>query len=592
MLIESLTTRQYWRDLKSYAGRRLPILIGLMALVAVTEGIGLLLLLPLLELVSGGDSALVGGVPILAVWLGGDGLGLGWVLVLFVALVSCRALLVRWRELQLNAIQLGFTNHLRTRLYAAIGKASWSYLMQCRSTRMAHVLTVDIDRVGQGTNFLLDLLVVTGLAVAHVIVAFSLSPLMTVIALVSGGFLVLILWPQVRRSREMGAALTRDSDRVYDSVAEFLAGLKLAKSYHREKHHSRLFSALVETMQQRMQGFVSSRASAQAVFQIGAALVLSLLVYLAVVVLALPGVRLLVLVLIFARLLPLLSQMQRAWQYAVHMLPAYQEVVTLLQQCEAQQEALQQVSAPPLEKQLELHQISYSYPGGDGSLTLDGLNLIIPAGRITALVGASGAGKSTVADLLLGLLASSVGEIRVDGRVLTTEMTASWRGSAAYVPQEIFMFHDSVRNNLLWAVADASEQELWQALESAGAADVVRALPQGLETVVGDRGNRLSGGERQRIAVARALLRHPQLLLLDEATSAMDGENEQRLLQAIRGLGSQTTVVMIAHRWTTVAAADWLIVLEAGKVVQQGERAVLLSEPGTVLKRQMDAGRE
>ena len=582
--------RQYLRDLKDYAGRRLAVMIGIMVLVAVTEGIGLLLLLPLLELVSGSEEALAGRLSSLAALLGDDRASLGWVLALFVVLVACRAVLVWLRELRLSAIRLGFTNHLRTRLYSAIGTASWSFLMQRRSSRLAHVLTVDIDRVGQGTNFLLELMVLAGLAVAHVVVALSLSPLMTLLALLCGGLLVLILWPQVRRSREMGAALTRDSDRVYDSVAEFLAGLKLAKSYHREAQHAGMFAKLVGAMQRRMLGFVNSRAGAQAVFQVGAALALSLLVYLAAVVLALPGTRLLVLVLIFARLLPLLSQMQRAWQYAVHMLPAYQEVTGLLQQCEARREVLSEGPPLPLARQLVLSGVRYGYPVEGAGWAVAGLDLSIPAGRITALVGPSGAGKSTIADLLLGLLVPSAGTIRVDERVLTAADAGRWRKSVAYVPQETFLFHDSVRNNLLWAVADAPDKVLWQVLGRAGVADVVRALPQGLETVVGDRGSRLSGGERQRIAVARALLRQPYLLLLDEATSALDSNNEQRLLQAVSGLDCHTTVVMIAHRWTTIVAADWLVVLDAGQVVQQGERGALLRDPGPVLARQMAAG--
>lgn len=586
---DQAVARDYLRQLRSYAGRRLAILVALMALVAVTEGVGLLLLLPLLELVSGSESGLAGRFSDLGDLFDGERPGLVWVLAVFVALVVCRALLVRLRELRLNDVQMGFTNHLRTRLYAAIGKASWTFLMQRRSSSMAHVLTVDIDRVGQGTHFLLELLVLAGLALAHVVVAFSLSPSMTLIALASGGLLILILWPQVRRSRELGAALTGDSDRVYDSVSEFLAGLKLAKSYHREAHHSGLFTGLVVTMQRRMQGFVSSRASAQAAFQVCAAIVLSLLVYLAAVVLAVPGARLLVLVLIFARLLPLLSQMQRSWQYAVHMLPAYQEVTGLLQQCEAHKEVLSEGAALPLTRHLELKGVSYRYPADGADWALEGLDLTVPAGQVTALVGPSGAGKSTVADLLLGLMPPSSGELRLDGAVLTAGEAARWRSSVAYVPQETFLFHDSVRRNLLWAVEDASEQALWRALDAVGVAEVVRALPQGLDTLLGDRGSRLSGGERQRIAVARALLREPQLLLLDEATSALDGENEQRLLRSLGGLAGGTTVVMIAHRWSTIAAADCLIVLDGGRVVQQGELAALLSEPGPVLARQMAA---
>lgn len=581
----------YLCDLSNYAGRRLWLALLLMVLVAVTEGVGLLLLLPLLKLVIGGAEESVGPAWLQAMLGGVDGPELSVVLMVFVLLVVCRALLLRARELVLNGIQLGFTNHLRKRLYHSIGEARWGFLMQQRSARMGHVLSVDIERVGQGTHFLLELMVMAGLAVAYVLVALTLSPIMTAVALGSGGFLVLLLWPQMRRSRDMGAALTLDSQRVYESVSDFLAGLKLARSYRREPQHAQRFSSLVEVMQQRMLGFVRSRATTQAIYQIGAAVVLSLLVYLAVAVLALPGASLLLLVLVFARLLPMLSQMQRSWQHAVHMLPAYAEAKNLLQQCEQQREPPVMASLPPLMHSLQLSGVSYRYPGAR-KVALDGVDLRIPVGQITALVGASGAGKSTVADLLLGLLCADQGELRIDEQSLDAAQLPAWRGHVAYVPQEAFLFHESVRNNLLWAVPEASEAALWEALRRAGAEALVAELPQGLDTLLGERGSRLSGGERQRIALARALLLRPQLLLMDEATSALDSANEKQVLETVRELagepGKGLSVLLIAHRPASVRMADWLVVLDQGRVVQQGARDRLLASPAAYLDRLLE----
>ena len=557
----------YLRDLWAYAHGRLVLALLLMVLVALTEGMGLLLLVPFLQVVGVAGSG--GDVPIewLSRFLGGFRPGLGLAVATFVVLVMARSVLIRGRDVVLSAIQMGFTDHLRTRLYRTIGGASWSFLVRRRSAQLAHVLTTDISRIGQGTHFLLQMVVLMGLATVHIVVAYSLSATMTGLALGSGALLLMVLWPQVRRARDLGEALTRDGRRVYESVSEFLAGLKLAKSYHVEDHHARSFTQLVDLMRRRMLSFVRSRATAQVVYQVGAALTLGGLVFLAVEVFHLQGAPLLVLVLVFARLLPLLSQIQRSWQHIEYMLPAYREAQALVAQCEAVQERL--LDGPPLSlgKGLDLCGVHFAYPGAGGRETIRGVDLTIATGSTVAIMGASGVGKTTLADLMLGLLVPTVGELRIDGRVLTAGELGRWRKSVAYVPQETFLFHDTVRNNLLWATPGASEEALWRALGQAAVADVVKAMPQGLDTVVGERGARLSGGERQRIALARALLLQPDLLLLDEATSALDSENEARIQQAIASLHGEVTVVLIAHRLSSVAWADRVLVLEGGRLV-------------------------
>ena len=557
---------RYLSDLWGYARVRLLLALLLMTLVAVTEGMGLLLLVPFLQLVGVAGTGEV-SIGWLSGVLGGFRPGLGLAIVAYLGLVTARALLVRQRDVVLSEIQLGFSDHLRTRLYRAIGGASWSFLARTRSARLTHVLTSDISRVGLGTHYLLQVAVLIGMALVHIVVAFSLSPAMTALALGIGGLLLLVLWPQVRRARELGEALTRDGRRVHESVSGFLGGLKLAKSYRVEQTHVRSFAGLVAVMRRRMQGFVRSRATAQAIYQVGAALTLGALVYLAVEVLQLPGAQLLVLLLVFARLLPLLSQIQRSWQSTVHMLPAYREAVELMAQCDEAAEVLRDGEPLPLARALELRGVRFAYPGADGREVLRGVDWLIPAGSTVALMGASGAGKSTLADILLGLLVPTQGGLWVDGRLLDAGDLGRWRKSIAYVPQETFLFHDSVRSNLLWAAPGASESAMWQVLEQAAVADVVEALPQGLDTVVGERGTRLSGGERQRIALARALLSRPRLLVLDEATSALDADNEARIQQAIASLHGEVTVVLIAHRQSSVAGAEQVLVLEQGRVV-------------------------
>jgi ATP-binding cassette subfamily C protein len=207
------------------------------------------------------------------------------------------------------------------------------------------------------------------------------------------------------------------------------------------------------------------------------------------------------------------------------------------------------------------------------------INLALPSGTTIAIVGPSGSGKSTVADLLMGLLKPSAGRLLIDGKPLTTEGVQSWRSYIGYVAQDTFLFHDTVRANLVWARPDASETELWYALQLAAADEFVRALPNGLDTVVGDRGVLLSGGERQRLSLARALVRQPRLLILDEATSALDSENERRIQQAIDALHRRMTVVIITHRLSTIRQADTIHVVERGRLVQSGTWDELRSSP-------------
>ena len=197
---------------------------------------------------------------------------------------------------------------------------------------------------------------------------------------------------------------------------------------------------------------------------------------------------------------------------------------------------------------------------------------------MTAVVGPSGAGKSTLIDMIMGLLQPERGHILIDNIPLSQSNLLSWRKSISYVPQDPFLFNGSIRENLLMIFPEATDEQIWEALEFAAAADFVRKLPQGLDTLVGDRGIRLSGGERQRIVLARAILRKPSILVLDEATSALDTENERKIQEAIEQLKGKMTIIVIAHRLSTISNADQVIVLDKGRIIQSGEFHQLAKE--------------
>jgi ATP-binding cassette subfamily C protein len=263
----------------------------------------------------------------------------------------------------------------------------------------------------------------------------------------------------------------------------------------------------------------------------------------------------------------------------LHDLPAYENVTRRIAALEAERERLAPgVPAHALAEEVRFEDLSFVYPGLERA-AVDSVSFRIPARRTTAVVGPSGSGKSTLADLVMGLVQPTAGRVVVDGRELNEAWLRGWREGIGYVAQDTVLFHDSVRENLRWARPDATDDELWEALRASAADGFVQALPEGIATVIGDRGVRLSGGERQRLALARALLRRPSLLILDEATSALDTENERRIRDAIAALHGRTTILVITHRLSSVRDADAIHVMEGGRLIESGDFATLLARP-------------
>jgi ATP-binding cassette subfamily C protein len=571
------TLRAFAGDFLAFMGNRAWGAGALLALGAVVEGIGLILLLPILSVVLGPDAgngwtdsitrALLAFLPQSTPLR-----QLAFLLMLFAVLLALRAAIILKRDTVLNQLQIGFVESHRLRIIRMIASTPWDVISRLRHARITHVLGGDIQACGNAAYLLLQCCIGLAMLAGQVVLVLLLSPALALIVILLLGAGALALRPVLSRSRRLGAALTDSNLELVASTTQFLGGLKLALSQNLQSGFVSEFEETLGTAATRRLDFVRQRTKAQLALTAVAALVAGAAMLVGIGVLDAAPATLIAFLFVLARMNGPVALIQNAAQQIFHSLPAYRKITEL--EAELGQHRLEGIAAPVVSRRLagrvEFAGVRFLHCDGANGHRAGGLHhldLVIEQGSFVGVTGPSGAGKTTFADLLVGLYPPQSGQISVAGEPLTGESLLAWRHSVSYVSQDPFLFHDTIRRNLLWARADASEPELWAALRRAGAEHVVRHAPAGLETVVGERGSLMSGGERQRIALARALLRRPSLLLLDEATNAIDVDGERAILRDLADDPDRPTIVMIAHREASLIPCERLIAFDSGRLV-------------------------
>ncbi|HUY25983.1 MAG TPA: ABC transporter ATP-binding protein [Candidatus Binataceae bacterium] len=575
---------QFARALIGQARWRAASALGLMLAFSLTEGIGILMLFPLLEvaglnLAHQGEAGRLARVVTRGFAVFGLTPSLPMLLAIFVMLVGTRTILGRVQSDAMFIVEQRFETSLRLRLYRAISHASWLYLCRSRGSDFAHALSSELERAGQAAFELLLLAADLILTALYLLIALRLAPAMTALVVACGATLIVMLRGRTQEIHQAGEDISASTNSLFAAMTEHLGNLKLAKAYGAEDRNYAMFAELTRRVEGANTAAQRGQAAASAWFELGSAIILGTVLYVAVGRLAVPAAAILILLLLFARVMPrFLSALQR-WHSIVNSAPSFRNLIAMEARfaAEAEPPPADRV-APQLKREIRFDHVEFAYT--PASPVLRALELVIPAGSIVAIVGPSGAGKSTIADLAMGLVVPDRGRVMIDGNTLEPATLAHWRGQIGYAASDTFLFHGTIGDNLRWARPQATDAELRAALEASAAAEFVAAMPAGLDAIVGDRGVALSQGERQRLAIARAWLRRPRLLVLDEATNSLDSANEARIRTAIETRRGELTVLTIAHRLATIRWADLIYVIEDGRVVEHGDWSALSALAG------------
>lgn len=472
-----------------------------------------------------------------------------------------------------------------SRLFKAYMNASYTFHLQRNSAALLRNVTQETQHMAQSfmipsLKMLMNAVIIVGIFAFLMV----LEPLITLLVLVvlggGGGLFLQLIRKRIRRH---GSRAQQERGNMIKDVNEGLGGVKDAKVLNRETWFTKRFSSHIKTLARTIVFRQTIRNSTKPVMETIAMvgmLLITLLLYwqgrgvdTVIPVLALFGAA-------TVRLMPALQESISSWTqaryYSYSVNPIYDDMSVLIDvsgnknKNKERKEVTTESEKLPFSQNIILDKVTYAYPGSDEEAIKD-VSLEIPKGSSVGFVGESGSGKTTIVDLILGLLKPNRGVIKVDGTNIWNSIS-TWQRNIGYIPQFIYLTDDSIRKNIAFGLPDIKidEKRLYKAIEASQLGPIINKLPEGDRTIIGEQGVRLSGGQRQRIGIARALYHNPQLLIMDEATSALDNKTEEHVIRAIEELKGERTIIMIAHRLTTVENCDILFMMENGRISKKG----------------------
>ena len=567
---------RYLRIYRRYIGRRIYLVFGLTTLTALAQGFGITLLLPLLQASQVGGSAEDMGTAEQALhdllsWMGIADSMVGILAFIAFVFVGKGALQFAKGGYQ-GYLQAQLLRELKTKLFDAYGQMDYRYYIRQNAGHFINVINQQVNRFFLSFKNFAESFTQIITTASYFAFAFAITWRFALMALGVGAVLLFLFKYLNAYVRRLSRRHSSEMSHLNKLLVQSLQALKYIVSTNQTAH---LRSGVAGSVD-RLSGYIFRQRTAgaftKALREPASVLLIVGLIALQVTVFNEPVAPIFVALLLFHRGMQAVMTMQSSWQTTMDRIGSVEMVNDEFETVRRHQEQSGDRRLKALREGIQLDGVHFAYDDED---VLADVDVTIPANKTVAFVGESGAGKSTLVDLLTLLLKPRKGEVRIDEVPHDEVDLASWRSQIGYVSQETVVFDDTIANNISLWQGDLDEDPALQervrhAAEQAHADHFIRELPDGYQTVVGDRGVRLSGGQRQRLFVARELFKQPNLLILDEATSALDTESERFIQQSIDALKGELTVVIIAHRLSTIKNVDYVYVLDEGRVIEEG----------------------
>ncbi len=546
------------RSFMHYPFRSLTVVLATL-ISGLAETIGLLTILPLLNLgmasINGGISGESSGSSISSIEkifidiFSYFGLTptLELMLGIIVAAMLIKGILVLVSNTHVGYVTAHVATDLRLQLINALLHASWSHFTSQSVGRFSNAISSEATRASTAHLASWNLIAASAQIVIFLLASFMVSWQVTLASMGVGVFIIFSLGWATKMARKAGANETKLLNALVSRLTDSLQGIKPLKAMGLESQVMPMLVHETEDLSLAHQKQALASASLTALPEPVMVTVLAIGVYVIVTFTDMAITNLIILALLFNRSVGRFSQVQKYLQMIASSETALWSIQSAIDTALHSEVNNEGKLYPKLEKEIELKNVKFSY--GDVEVIND-LSINIPAFEVTVFTGASGCGKTTTVDMICGLLIPDQGEIKVDGIPLASVNMRDWRHSIGYVPQELFLFHDTIYNNVTLGNDSLTRDDVQLSLERAGAWGFISMMPDGMDTVIGERGSKLSGGQRQRLTIARAIVRCPELLILDEATTALDPQTESEICETINKLKETMTIIAISHQPT------------------------------------------